>query len=207
MRSVLFIVFAILIISSYLVFAYSDPDAPETIEAAQKALKRLGPNRGSIKISGSSLKIIGIPESISGSAVDLNRELKELGAEKVGEEVKISLSGDVLFDFDSWKIKKEAEDKLRKLAKGIRELGWKHIIIEGHTDSIGTEEYNLRLSQKRANAVKEWFINKAGLKDLIYETKGYGESKPVAPNQNPDGSDNPEGRAKNRRVEIRLIKS
>ncbi len=96
---------------------------------------------------------------------------------------------------------------MKKLAKGIRELGWKHIIIEGHTDSIGTEEYNLRLSQKRANAVKEWFINKAGLKDLIYETIGYGESKPVAPNQNPDGSDNPEGRAKNRRVEIRIIKS
>ncbi|MBW1660432.1 MAG: OmpA family protein, partial [Deltaproteobacteria bacterium] len=73
---------------------------------------------------------------------------------------------------------------------------------EGHTDSKGSEEYNLALSQRRADSVKVWLIEEGGLKGITIITKGYGESKPVAPNTKPDGSDNPEGRAKNRRVEI-----
>ncbi len=185
--------------------AYSGPDDPEAVRAAEASLKRLGPERGAINISGSSIGIIGIRAvGYGGSVVEINRNLAELGAEKVGTEVKVSLSGDVLFDFDRWEIKKEAEETLKKLARGIKELGWKHVLIEGHTDSKGSEAYNLRLSQKRAEAVRRWFIRKGGLADLEFETKGYGESMPVAPNENPDGSDNPQGRAKNRRVEIRI---
>ncbi len=185
--------------------AYSGPEDPEAVQAAEAALKRLGPGRGAVRISGSSIGIIGIKAiGYSSSVVELNKELAELGAERVGTEVKVSLSGDVLFDFDRWEIKKEAEEILRRLARGIRELGWRHVLIEGHTDSKGPEAYNLRLSERRAEAVKQWFIEEGGLADLEFETKGYGESRPVAPNKNPDGSDNPEGRAKNRRVEIRI---
>jgi outer membrane protein OmpA-like peptidoglycan-associated protein len=198
----LVLIFIILPIS---VFAYSGPDDPDATKAAGASLKRLGPDRGAISISGEILSVIGLKGvGYAGEAAEINKDLAELGAEKVGTEVKVLLSGDVLFDFDRWEIKKEAEETLRKLAKGIKELGWKHVLIEGHTDSKGSEEYNLRLSEKRAKAVKQWFIEEGGLVDLEFKTRGYGESRPVAPNENPDGSDNPEGRAKNRRVEIRI---
>ncbi len=80
-------------------------------------------------------------------------------------------------------------------------------MISGHTDSKGSEEYNQKLSEKRAESVKKWLIENAGVNPKIIEISGYGESRPVAPNTNPDGSDNPEGRQKNRRVEIVIKKN
>jgi OOP family OmpA-OmpF porin len=80
-----------------------------------------------------------------------------------------------------------------------------NVTIAGHTDSKGAEDYNQKLSEKRAASVKSWLVKNAGINADIIKTIGYGESKPVAPNTKKDGSDNPEGRQKNRRVEI-LIK-
>ncbi len=219
----LFVFLFALVVHPSFAFCYSGPDDPEAVRAAEEAVKRLGPERGAINISAESVGIIGVRSAInisaesagiigvrgvgySGNVFEINKDLSDLGAEKMGREVKVSLAGDILFDFDSAQIKKEAEETLIKLAKGIKDLGWKHILIEGHTDSIGSEEYNLRLSQRRAEAVKRWFIEKGGLTDVEFETKGYGESMPIAPNKNPDGTDNPEGRAKNRRVVIRITK-
>lgn len=184
---------------------YQGPDDERAIAAAQNAMERLGPERGGISFSGKVIGIIGMsPISILGKSVKINKVLKDLGAKQIGTEIQISLSGDILFDFDKWAIKKEADATLLKLAEGIEELRKKKIIIEGHTDSKGSEDYNLKLSQKRAEAVKGWFISKGVLKEIEFETKGYGESKPVAPNTKTDGSDNPEGRTRNRRVEIRI---
>jgi photosystem I P700 chlorophyll a apoprotein A2 len=78
------------------------------------------------------------------------------------------------------------------------------LLIEGYTDGKGTHDYNIKLSQNRAAAVKKWLVDKAGIKASRIATKGLGESKPVAPNRKPDGSDDPEGRQKNRRVELTL---
>ncbi len=82
------------------------------------------------------------------------------------------------------------------------------IIVEiaSHTDSVSSEEYNLKLSQKRAESVVKYLISKGIEKDRLV-ARGYGESKPIAPNTNPDGTDNPEGRQKNRRTEFRIIGS
>jgi len=76
--------------------------------------------------------------------------------------------------------------------------------IGAHTDSIGGDEYNLKLSQERANGVVNYLISKGISPDRLV-AKGYGAEMPVAPNSNPDGSDNPEGREKNRRTEFRII--
>jgi len=76
--------------------------------------------------------------------------------------------------------------------------------IDGHTDSKGTEAYNQVLSENRAKAAKDYLVKLGVKKDRII-TAGFGELKPIAPNENPDGSDNPEGRAKNRRVEFKLL--
>ena len=196
---------------------YKGPDNPQAEVAAREAVKRLGPERGALAIEGKSLDIEGTSldikgirsvevknqkEKIKGLSVEVEKVLDDLGAKKVGEKIQVSLSGDVLFDFDKWDVKKAAEKTLYKLVKAIKGLKVKEILIEGHTDSKGSEEYNLALSQRRADAVKAWLIEKGGLKDVKIVTKGYGESKPVAPNTKPDGSDNPKGRAKNRRVEI-----
>ena len=184
---------------------YTGPDDERAVMAAQKALNSLGPERGAIPIMGTFVDIMGL-ESVaySGVSVEIDKALKDLGAKKVGTEIQISLSGDILFDFNKWTIKKEAEKTLQKLVRLIGDLNKRQVFIEGHTDSKGSEKYNLKLSYKRAMAVKTWFISKGNLKKVQFQAKGYGEAKPIAPNTNPDGSDNPEGRAANRRVEMRI---
>jgi outer membrane protein OmpA-like peptidoglycan-associated protein len=81
------------------------------------------------------------------------------------------------------------------------------VLIEGHTDGKGTHPYNIKLSENRAASVKKWLVENAGVSGSRITTRGWGETKPVAPNTNPDGSDNPAGRQKNRRVEITIHKS
>jgi outer membrane protein OmpA-like peptidoglycan-associated protein len=202
------LIILILLINNNFAFAqkvYTGPEDKRAIEESEKAVKRLGHDRGAIPIVTSVVDIVGLESvSFSGSSTGLTQTLKDLGAKQVGAEIQISLSGDVLFDFDKWVIKKEAEVTLRKLAKAIKELNKKNVIIEGHTDSKGSESYNIELSHKRAEAVRDWLLSKGDLKSIKLQTKGYGESRPVAPNINPDGSDNIEGRAKNRRVEIKI---
>ena len=78
--------------------------------------------------------------------------------------------------------------------------------IEGHTDAKGAKAYNHALSLKRASSVEAW-LKKNGLKGVTFETRGYGDTQPVAPNAKPDGTDDPAGRARNRRVEIVMRKS
>ena len=119
-----------------------------------------------------------------------------------GERFQVSFPGDVMFDSGKWKIKKSAEKLLYNFLNAIKNLKIKEILVEGYTDSKGSEAYNLTLSQRRADAVKAWLIEKGGLDKAKIVTKGFGESNPIAPNTNPDGSDNPKGRAKNRRVEV-----
>jgi outer membrane protein OmpA-like peptidoglycan-associated protein len=74
--------------------------------------------------------------------------------------------------------------------------------VEGHTDAKGTDAYNDRLSQRRARSVRDWLVREAGVAPTRIGTLGFGERRPVAPNERPDGSDDPEGRQRNRRVEI-----
>ena len=76
--------------------------------------------------------------------------------------------------------------------------------IAGHTDSKGDDSYNMNLSKQRANEVLRYFISK-GIKRKRMNVIGYGETKPIASNEQADGSDNPEGRAKNRRTEIVIV--
>lgn len=176
---------------------------PDAHEKAIQALKALGPSRGSIKIDYHTVKIIGIPSrSLQAESEKIKATLSDLGAKETETEYQIELSGDILFDFDKWDIRPEAEEILEKVGEVITASKSPKIIISGHTDSKGSDEYNQDLSEKRADSVKNWLAENAGVNPEIMETVGWGESKPVAENTNPDGSDNPEGRQKNRRVEI-----
>jgi outer membrane protein OmpA-like peptidoglycan-associated protein len=120
--------------------------------------------------------------------------------------LKIQIDGDLLFDFAKAKVQPSADPILQKVADVIRQYPDAYILIEGHTDSKGPDDYNLDLSDRRAVAVKDWLMTKGGVVRATITTRGWGEAKPVAANSNPDGSDNPEGRQQNRRVEITVKK-
>lgn len=112
----------------------------------------------------------------------------------------ITLEDGVLFDFGKSDIRPDAAQTLKSLAGVLNNAKVPTAHIYGHTDSISDEAFNLQLSQERADAVSAE-LKKDGVSAMLDAT-GYGESKPVAPNENADGSDNPAGRALNRRVEI-----
>lgn len=112
----------------------------------------------------------------------------------------ITLEDGVLFDFGKSDIRPDAAQTLKSLASVLNNAKVPAAHIYGHTDSVSDEAFNQQLSEARANAVKN-DLAKNGVTATLDAT-GYGESKPVAPNENADGSDNPAGRALNRRVEI-----
>ena len=138
----------------------------------------------------------------AGTTLGLEGALKELNAEVTAAEINIDLAADVLFDFDKSTIKKEAEPSLRNLATVLKSNAGAAVIIEGHTDAKGADAYNQTLSEQRAAAVKQWLVTNAQISGATITTRGLGKSKPIAYNTKPDGSDDPEGRAKNRRVQI-----
>ena len=117
----------------------------------------------------------------------------------------LTLPADVLFDFDRAELKPAADFSLQKAVQLIAGQRVGSVIIEGHTDSKGTDQYNLGLSNARANAVKNWFIRHQVPKASSFGIAGMGKSQPIAPNSKPDGSDNPEGRRQNRRVCLILL--
>lgn len=112
--------------------------------------------------------------------------------------VKVTYAADTFFDFDKSVIKPEAKAKLDDLASKVKAINLEVIIAVGHADSIGTDEYNQKLSVRRAEAVKAYLMSKGIDKNRVY-TEGKGEKQPVADNRTA------EGRAKNRRVEIEVV--
>jgi outer membrane protein OmpA-like peptidoglycan-associated protein len=137
---------------------------------------------------------------------NLAARVDDLRVRETDLEIRLELAADVLFDFDKADIRPEAERVLERAASFVRERAAGTVRIEGHTDAKGTDAYNARLSERRAAAVKTWLSTKGRLGAVSFSTKGLGAAKPVAPNAKPDGSDDPDGRQKNRRVEIIITK-
>jgi OOP family OmpA-OmpF porin len=111
---------------------------------------------------------------------------------------KVSLKADTLFDFDKSVVKPEGKKVLDGLAAQAKGMNLEVIIAVGHTDSVGTDAYNQKLSERRAAAVKAYLVSQ-GIPAAKINAQGQGESKPVADNKTS------EGRAKNRRVEIEVV--
>jgi outer membrane protein OmpA-like peptidoglycan-associated protein len=119
-------------------------------------------------------------------------------------EIRIDLSADVLFDFDKADLKPAADADLGKVAEVARANPGTPIQVAGHTDSKGADAYNQRLSERRAEAVKAWLVERGGVEAARIQTRGWGETRPVVPNETSGGVDDPEGRQRNRRVEITI---
>jgi len=111
---------------------------------------------------------------------------------------KVTYAADAFFDFDKAVLKPEGKAKLDDLASKVKAINLEVIIAVGHTDSVGSDAYNQKLSIRRAEAVKAYLVSKGIDKSRVY-TEGKGEKQPVADNKTK------EGRAKNRRVEIEVV--
>ena len=133
---------------------------------------------------------------------DLGGKVQDLQIKETDTEIRIELAADVLFDFDKADLRPSAQEALNPASAVIREKGGKTIRVEGHTDAKGSAVYNQQLSVRRAESVKSWLASAGGLGDRTISTQGLGATRPIAPNTKPDGSDDPDGRQKNRRVEI-----
>ncbi len=120
---------------------------------------------------------------------------------KKGEAVILK---NIFFDYNLAIIKKESEEELQKLFIFMRDNKNVKVEVSGHTDSHGNDEYNIQLSRERANAVVR-YITRHGIDANRLKSVGVGETQPIAINENPDGSDNPEGRQLNRRIEIKIL--
>ena len=154
--------------------------------------------------TGKVLDIVPKVLDIEGMALGVEGTLADLGAKITEKEIKIALSGDILFDFDADTLRPDAFPTLEKVAEVLSQYPDAPVVIEGHTDSKGKEKYNQNLSERRAKSVKNWLVENAGANGGRIETKGWGEAKPAVPNEKPDGSDDPDGRQQNRRVEITI---
>jgi outer membrane protein OmpA-like peptidoglycan-associated protein len=136
-------------------------------------------------------------------ATDLGNQAASLQVRETSTEIRVALAADVLFDFDKATLRPEAREALRQLAAVIVQRSPRGAArIEGHTDALGSDAYNQRLSEQRARAVRDWLASADGLRGVRFSGRGFGESRPVAANTKPDGSDDPEGRQRNRRVEV-----
>ncbi len=152
----------------------------------------------------------GMPTDLNGCPVDSDNDgVPDIYDEcpNTPEGAKVDEKGcmkevrlEIYFDLDSAEVKPEYYPEIEKIARFLKEHPDIKVEIQGHTDSLGSASYNLKLSQRRAEAVKKVLVEKFGISAGRIIAKGYGETKPIAPN------DTEEGRAKNRRVVVIPIK-
>jgi outer membrane protein OmpA-like peptidoglycan-associated protein len=146
------------------------------------------------------LELRGIGAAMGGRVQSLEGALKDLGATVRGREIKINLAADVLFDFDKADLRPEAGPALERVLAVLKSYPKAQVLIDGHTDGKGNDRYNQKLSERRADSLRRWLAEHGATTAMTVH--GWGKSRPIAPNTKPGGADDPEGRQKNRRVEI-----
>jgi outer membrane protein OmpA-like peptidoglycan-associated protein len=130
-------------------------------------------------------------------AAEIERDLEGATVERIGEGIKITFDSGILFDVDKAILKDRSKTNLASLATILEKYEDTNILLEGHTDNTGTDEYNLELSRLRSQAVGN-FLAGEGVNPTRFTIMGYGESQPIADNATEDG------RALNRRVEVAI---
>jgi len=158
-----------------------------------------------VRVPAVSVPAVSIPP-VSVPAASLKAYTAGRGQVLKGGDGSIAynVEADVLFDFGRSDIKPAAAAELQRIAASLKSEvpGDAPIQVDGHTDAKGDHPSNQRLSEQRARAIVEWLATKGGIDRGRLKATGYGETKPVAANTTATGADNPEGRAKNRRVVI-----
>jgi OmpA-OmpF porin, OOP family len=185
---------------------WADPEPPgaqaiaeQNVSAAWNADKVTRLQMSITTLVNSTTGLVGARTGVAAASTTLDERLSRLGAQTTGTEVTIRLPGSVLFDFDSAQIRPDAERTLTEVAEVLKAYGQRPMRIEGHTDSVASDDYNLKLSERRAQSVQSWLASRGGVK-AAFATRGWGESKPAATNETAAG------RQQNRRVEVIIEK-
>jgi len=187
--------------------ALPDPEPPDA-QARAEAVVNADFNRNKRTALQMNITTLAIDKttSLAGAATNLaarddkiEDKLARLQAKVTETEVTIQLPGSILFDFDSAKIRPDAERTLTEVSQVINAYAGRPVRVDGHTDSIASDEYNQKLSEQRARSVTAW-LSSHGVEAPRLQPNGLGETKPVATN------DTSEGRQLNRRVEIVIAK-
>lgn len=147
-----------------------------------------------------------LPGSVTVSTVGLRKSdtiVQNVYLEKLVVGVAYTLE-DIYYDYDKWNLREESQKSLDNLLFLLNENPTIIVEIGSHTDSKGSDDYNKKLSQRRAESVLKYLTAK-GIDKKRLKAKGYGETVPIAPNENPDGTDNPEGRQMNRRTVFKIV--
>ena len=147
---------------------------------------------------GKSVPLESLKELITNITLDTILVLERL------EKNKIFVLNNIYFELDKAYIRADAAIELDKLVELLNDNPEIKIEMSSHTDSIASNSYNIQLSQRRAESTVAYLIRKGISADKLV-AKGYGEDKPIARNTNPDGSDNPDGRQRNRRTEFKIL--
>jgi len=146
-------------------------------------------------IGGSAGAIIG--DYMDRQAAEMERDLEGARIERVGEGIKITFGGGILFDVDRSDLRTEAQANLIDLARILQKYDDTNVMVQGHTDATGADDYNMDLSVRRAASVATFLAVQNVSRDRL-NAVGYGELKPVATNATA------EGRQQNRRVEVAI---
>lgn len=157
-------------------------------------------HRGTGALIGGALGAAGggaIGNYMDRQAAEMKRKLPEAAVAREGDKLYVALPSGILFDVDKTEIKPAARESIAKAAEVLVKYPDTYITVEGHTDSTGATEYNQKLSEWRADAVRDMLM-RDGVPASRVSIKGYGESDPVADNSTP------EGRQSNRRVQLEI---
>ena len=149
-------------------------------------------------VGGAAGAIIGA--QMDKQAKELEQNIKGAKVERVGEGIQVTFESGLLYDFDSDVVRPEAKTNLRELALSLEKYPGSDLLILGHTDSQGSDEYNQGLSERRANAAAG-YLRSQGVSGSRIATRGLGETEPVASNETEAG------RQANRRVEVSIFAS
>ena len=146
-------------------------------------------------VGGAAGAIIG--NYMDRQAAEMEKDLEGARIERIGEGIKITFAGGILFDVDRAELRPEAQAELTKLARILQKYDDTNIMIEGHTDATGSDQHNMDLSVRRASSVGTFLAVQNVARDRL-NAIGYGEIRPIASNETTDG------RQQNRRVEVAI---
>ena len=147
-------------------------------------------------VGGAAGAVIG--NYMDRQAAEMERDLEGARIERIGEGIKITFDSGILFAYNRADLESAARRNLTNLATILNKYDDTDILLEGHTDSDGAAQYNLGLSQRRAQSVSD-FLTSLEVLDTRFTVNGYGEEQPIATNDTPDG------KALNRRVEVAIM--
>lgn len=149
-------------------------------------------------VGGAVGAIIG--HEMDKQAEELKQNIPGATVERVGEGITVTFASGLLYDFDSDVVRPDAQTNLRSLATSLNQYPGSDILIVGHTDQVGSDDYNQALSERRAAAAANYLVSQ-GVGRSRVATRGVGESEPAAPN------DTEAGRQQNRRVAVAIYAS